>query len=96
MSYNKHIQVKAYLQIRSKILGDKRTVALAQNCDFLLNVLYVVLRLLQINHFDGNNFLSPIVYSLIDLTKRAFSYPLQLCEKLFWVCFEILCDRQDY
>lgn len=71
-----HPQVKAYLQIGSIILGDKRTVALAQNGDFLLNVLDVVLCLLQVNNFNGNNFLSPIVNSLIDLAKRAFSDPL--------------------
>lgn len=89
-----HPQVEAYLQIGSIILGDKRTVALAQNCDFLLNVLDVVLCFLQVNNFNGNNFLSPIVNSLIDLAKRAFSDPLQLGEKLLWVCFEILGDRQ--
>lgn len=89
-----HPQVKAYLQIGSIILGDKWTVALAQNCDFLLNVLDVVLCFLQVNNFNGNNFLSPIVNSLIDLAERAFSDPLQLGEKLLWVCFEILGDRR--
>lgn len=86
--------VKAYLEIGSKILGDKWTVTLAENCDFLLNVLYFVLCFLQINNFNCHNFLSPIVDAFKNFTKRAFSYPLQLGKKLLGVSSEILCDRQ--
>lgn len=88
------LEVKAYLKIGSKILSDKWTVTLAENCDFLLNVLYFILRFLQINNFNSHNFLSPIVDAFKNFTKRAFSYPLQLGKKLLRVSSEILCDRE--
>ena len=87
-------EVKAYLQIGSVILGDKGTVALAENCDFLLNVFDVILCFLQINNFNGHNFLSPTVDAFKNFTKRAFPYPVQLCEVLLWISSEILNDRE--
>lgn len=85
---------KAYLEIGSEILGDKGTVTLAENCDFLLNVFYVILCFFQINNLNGHNFLSPIVDAFKNFTERAFPYPLQLGEKLLRISSEILCDRQ--
>lgn len=87
-------KTKAYLKIGSIILGNKGTVTLAQDCDFLLNVFYVILGFLQINNFYGHNFLSPLVDSFKNFPKRAFAYPLLLRKELFWVCSEILCDRE--
>lgn len=88
------LRLKAYLEIGSIILGDKGTVTLAENCDFLLNVFYVILRFFQVNNFNGHNFLSPTVDAFKNFTKRAFPYPLQLGKKLLWISSEILCDRE--
>lgn len=64
---------KPYLEIGSIILGDVGTVTLAQHCDLLLNVLYLVLSFFQINDFYGDHFLSPIVNAFEHLAKRALS-----------------------
>lgn len=86
---------KAYLEIGSKILGDKGTITLTENCDLLLNVFYVVFCFFQINNLNGHNFLSPFVDAFKNFTKRAFPYPFQLGEKLLRISSEILCVRQD-
>lgn len=83
-------EVKAYLEIGSIILGDKGTVTLAENCDFLLNVFYFVLCFFQINNFNGHNFLSPTVDAFKNFTKRAFPYSVQLGKILLWISSEIL------
>lgn len=64
---------KPYLEIGSIVLGDVGTVTLAQHGDLLLDVLYLVLGLFQINDFYGHHFLSPIVNAFEHLTKRALS-----------------------
>lgn len=64
---------KPYLEIGSIVLGDVRTVTLAQHCDLLLDVLYLILGFFQINDFYGHHFLSPIVNAFEHLAKRALS-----------------------
>lgn len=64
---------KPYLEIGSIVLGDVGTVTLAQHCDLLLDVLYLVLGFFQINDFYGHHFLSPIVNAFEHFTKRALS-----------------------
>lgn len=86
--------LKPYLEIGSIILGDVGTVTLAQHCDLLLNVLYLVLGFFQINDFYGNHFLSPIVNAFEHLAKRALPNFLQLGKKLFWVCFQVLRGKR--
>lgn len=85
---------KPYLEIGSIILGDVGTVTLAQHCDLLLNVLYLVLGFFQINDFYGNHFLSPIVNAFEHLAKRALSNFFQLGKKLFRVCFQVLRGKR--
>ncbi len=51
----------SHLQIGAVVFGDVRTVALTENCDLLLDVLDLVLRLLQVNGFNCDNALSTII-----------------------------------
>ena len=67
-------------EVGSKILGDKRAVALRQHHDLLLNVFDLILGLFQVNDFDGNDLLSPFVDSLKHLAKGSFPDPLLLRE----------------
>lgn len=90
-----HHNIKDYLEIGSKVFGDKWTVTLTEDGDFLLDVLYVILRLLQINYFNGHNLLSPFINAFKNFPERAFSYFVQLGKELLWVSFEILCKRDE-
>lgn len=76
-----------YLQIGPIIFGYVGTVALTQHGDFLLNVLYLIFCLFQVNDFYGDHFLSPIVNAFEHLTKRALPDFLQFGEKLLWIRF---------
>ena len=90
MMENRVCIFKPYLQIGSIIFGYVGTVTLTQHCDLLLNVLYLIFSLFQINDFYGDHFLSPIVNALEHLAKRALPDFLQFGKKLFWICFQVL------
>lgn len=91
----KAILPKAYLEIGSKVLGDEGAVALAENCDFLLNVFYFILCFFQVNNLNGHYFLSPFVDAFKHFTKGALPYPLQFSKKLLRISTEILREREQ-
>lgn len=78
------------LQVRAVVFGDKRAVALAQHRDFLLNVFYLILRLLQVDDLDSHHFLRAIIDAFKDLAERTLADALQLGEQLLRVSFGVL------
>lgn len=52
---------QAHLQVGSEVLGDERAVALGQHHYLLLDVFDLILRLLQVDDFDGHDLLRPLV-----------------------------------
>lgn len=84
----------ADLQVGAIVLGDKGAVTLAQDCDLLLNVLDVILRLLQVDYLNGDHRLGAFIDAFEHLPKRALSDLLQLGEELLRVSSVITLERK--
>lgn len=64
-----------YLEIGSEVFGDEGAVALGQHHDLLLDVLDLILGLLQVDDFDGNDLRRTFVDALEHLAERPFADP---------------------
>lgn len=83
------------LQVWAVVFGNKGAVTLAQHRDLLLDVFYLILRLLQVDDLDGHHLLRAIIDAFEDLAERALADALQLGEQLLRVSFGILVEGGD-
>ena len=65
--------MQTHLEVGSVVASNKRTVALRQNHNLLLDVLDLILSLFKIDNLDGHNLLCPVINALEDLAERALS-----------------------
>lgn len=77
-------------QIGAVVFGDIRAVTLAENCDLLLDVFNLILCLFQVNNLNGHHLFCVVVYSLVDLSKWAFTNSLQFGEVFLRIQTRIL------
>lgn len=77
--------LSSHLKVWAIILGNKRTITLAQHCDLLLNVFNLILCLLEVYNFYRYHLLGAVVDAFVDLSKRTLPNPLLLGEVLFWI-----------
>ena len=85
-------QTRTNLDIRSYVFRDVRTVALRQNGDFLLDIFNLVLCFFQVDYFDCNHLLRPLIDALVDLAERPFADPFLFGEDLIGVGL-LQCQR---
>jgi len=72
--------VRVYLEVRSVVACDEGTVALGEDHNFLLDVFDLIFGFLQVNDFDGDDLLRPVVDAFEHLAERALADPLLLCK----------------
>ena len=76
-----------YFEVGSVITCDVWTVALRQHHNLLLDVFDFIFGFFQVDDFDGNYLLRPVVNAFKHFTKRAFADPLLFCEDQFRIHF---------
>lgn len=75
----------SHLKVWAIILCNKGAVTLAQNCNLLLNVFYLILCFLQIYNFNRHHLLCAVVDAFVNLPKGTLSNPLLFGEVLLGV-----------
>lgn len=84
-----------HLKVWSIILGNKRTVTLAQNSYLLLDVFYLIFCFFQIYNFNSHHLLCAVVDAFVNLPKGTFSNPLLFGEVLLGVQPGILATLEQ-
>lgn len=79
------VLLSSHLKVWSIILGDKGAITLAQNCNLLLNVFYLILCFLQIYNFYSHHLFRAVVDAFVNLPKGTLSNPLLFGEVLLRV-----------
>lgn len=75
----------SHLKVWPIILCNKGAVTLAQNCNLLLNVFYLIFCFLQIYNFNCHHLLCAVVDAFVNLPKGTLSNPLLFGEVLLGV-----------
>lgn len=89
-------EISTNRQIWAVVFGDVRAVTLAEHCDLLLDVFNLILCLFQVNNLNGHHLFCAVVYSLIDLSKRAFTNSLQFGEVFLRIQTRILKGEKEW
>lgn len=87
--------LSSHLKVWAIILSNKGAVTLAQNCNLLLNVFYLILCFLQIYNFNSHHLLCAVVDAFVNFSKGSLSNPFLFGEVLLGVQPGILATLEQ-
>lgn len=87
--------LSSHLKVWAIIFSNKGAVTLAQNCNLLLNVFYLIFCFLQIYNFNSHHLLCAVVDAFVNFPKGTLSNPFLFGEVLLGVQPGILATLEQ-